>query len=108
MPVRQDVNTRQTAKTASPNTDTKVGMVSETLKAKVWSPFRVYFDDEAKSVSAVNGTGPFDVLPHHHNFITLLNTCDLALDTKEGIIKIKISGGVMHVHQNVVTVFLDV
>jgi F0F1-type ATP synthase epsilon subunit len=108
MPIRQDVNTSQPIKVAPSNPDSKMGVAGETLKAKVWSPFRVYFDDEAKSVSAVNGTGPFDVLPHHHNFITLLNTCDLALDTKGGMIKIKISGGVMHVRQNVVTVFLDV
>jgi F0F1-type ATP synthase epsilon subunit len=108
MPIRQDVNIAQSTKVISPNADAKMVKGEETLQAKVWSPFRVYFNDEAKSVSAVNGTGPFDVLPHHHNFITLLNSCDLALATKDGDIKIKISGGVMHVHQNVVTVFLDV
>jgi F0F1-type ATP synthase epsilon subunit len=80
----------------------------ETLLAKVWSPFRVYFNGRAKSISAVNGTGPFDVLPRHHNFITLLNRCDLKLQTGSGETTIKISGGVMHVHKNTVTVFLEV
>jgi len=108
MPVRQDVNVNRPTNVASPNVASKTALGGETPQAKVWSPFRVYFNDEARSVSAVNGTGPFDVLPHHHNFITLLSSCDLALDTKDGNIKIKISGGVMHVHQNVVTVFLDV
>ena len=80
----------------------------ETLLAKVWSPFRVYFNGRAKSISAVNGTGPFDVLARHHNFITLLNQCDLKLQTASGETTIKISGGVMHVHKNSVTVFLEV
>ena len=80
----------------------------ETLIAKIWSPFRIYFNGRAKSISAVNGTGPFDVLPHHHNFITLLNQCDLKLQTASGETTIKISGGVMHVHKNTVTVFLEV
>jgi F0F1-type ATP synthase epsilon subunit len=78
------------------------------LVAKIWSPFRVYFNGKAKSVSAVNGTGPFDILPHHHNFITLLNPCDLILETANGQTTVKISGGVMHVHKNIVTVFLEV
>ncbi|HVU59450.1 MAG TPA: hypothetical protein VHC98_01275 [Candidatus Saccharimonadales bacterium] len=78
------------------------------LHVKVWSPFRVFYDAEAVSVSGVNGTGAFDILPRHRNFITLLNSSDLVLQTKEGEIRIKISGGVMQVHSNVVTVFLEV
>jgi len=80
----------------------------DTLVAKIWSPFRVYFNGRAKSISAVNGTGPFDVLPHHHNFISLLNPCNLVLQTGSGETSIKISGGIMHVHKNAVTVFLEV
>ncbi len=102
------VNAHQPASQTSITAPKTASAAELTLQAKVWSPFRVYFDGKAKSVSAVNGTGPFDILPHHHNFITLLNACDLALNTPDGKIKIKISGGVMHVHQNTVTVFLEV
>ncbi len=80
----------------------------KTLHVKVWSPFRVYFDDQASSISGVNDTGTFDILPRHHNFISLLNPCELMLQTVDGLTKIKISGGVMHVHKNAVTVFLEV
>jgi F0F1-type ATP synthase epsilon subunit len=90
------------------NTDIAEKSGEETLLAKVWSPFRVYFNGIAKSISAINGTGPFDVLPHHHNFITLLNQCDLTLQTGSGETTIKISSGIMHVHKNIVTVFLEV
>ena len=91
---------------ATLNTSEESG--EDTLVAKIWSPFRVYYNGRAKSISANNGTGPFDVLPHHHNFITLLNPCDLVLQTGNGETTIKISGGIMHVHKNVVTVFLEV
>ena len=45
---------------------------SSTMRVKVYAPFKVYFDGEAKSMTAVNRVGPFDILPQHHNFISLL------------------------------------
>ncbi len=76
---------------------------------KVYSPFRVYFDGDGFSVSAVNDTGPFDILPHHHNFMTLLNPCDVLVDPLNGDKqKFTITRGVMHVKADKVIVFLDV
>ncbi len=81
-----------------------------TVKAKVYSPQHIYFDELATSVSAVNATGPFDILPGHHNFITLLDPCELQIRRpgKKEAQTIKISGGFMHVKANAVTVFLDI
>jgi F0F1-type ATP synthase epsilon subunit len=78
------------------------------LALKVWSPFRMYYNDTATSVSGVNATGPFDILPHHHNFITLLNPGELVIRNLRGELRIKITNGVMQVHDNIVTVFLEV
>ena len=78
------------------------------LNIKVYSPYQTYFDQPAYSLSAVNDTGPFDVLPKHHNFLTLLNPCDLFIKAPHGDKKIRISHGIMHVKNNKVTVFLDV
>ena len=76
---------------------------------KLYSPFKTYYDDDAKSISAENDTGPFDILPQHHNFITLLNPCEIVIYSVENNEKrIQISKGVMHVRNNKVTVFLDV
>lgn len=80
----------------------------EVLHVKVYSPYKLYFDDAAYSISAVNGTGEFDVLPRHHNFISLLDPCEMAIDSTRGPVPIKISGGIMHVRGNDVVVFLDV
>ena len=86
------------------NADDKLSM-----RVKVYSPFHDYYDGQAFSVSAVNDTGPFDILPKHHNFISLLNACEVIIrDVRGDERKIIISGGVMHVKANQVVVFLDV
>lgn len=79
-----------------------------TMHIKVYSPYKVYFDNEGESISAVNITGPFDILPQHHRFMTLLSACELVIRTKQREEKIRISGGLMHVKADQVTVFLDI
>lgn len=81
-----------------------------TMRIKVYSPFKTYFEDDGYSISGVNATGPFDILPHHHNFMTLLIAGELSIRTtgQPSIQKIRISGGLMHVKADKVTVFLDV
>lgn len=86
---------------------------SPIMHIKVHSPFKVYFDEDGYSISAVNATGPFDILPHHHNFLTLLTACELAIrpvlvGNNDEMRKIRISGGLMHVKADRVTVFLDI
>lgn len=78
------------------------------MHVKVYAPFRVYFDGLAQSISAVNTTGPFDILAQHHNFMTLLSPCDIVVRTESGEEKIPIQRGVMHVKADRVIVFLDV
>ncbi|HSW79399.1 MAG TPA: F0F1 ATP synthase subunit epsilon [Candidatus Saccharimonadales bacterium] len=80
-----------------------------TMTVKVYAPFKVYFEGDAFSISAASATGPFDILPRHHNFITLLLAGDVTVRPVEGQEqKIRISGGVMHVKKDNVVVFLDV
>ena len=81
---------------------------AQTMHIKIYSPFKVYFDGEANSISAESATGPFDILPKHHNFITLLEPCDAVVRTPSREETIRISGGVMHVKADDVIVFLDV
>jgi len=87
----------------------KKGNGQKTLHVKVHSPFKSYFEDDVLSVSAENGTGPFDILPKHHNFMTLLNPCELIIRKVDGHeIRIRIARGVMHVKADRAIVFLDV
>jgi F0F1-type ATP synthase epsilon subunit len=80
-----------------------------TMRVKVYAPFRVYYDDQAVSLSANNQVGPFDVLPHHRNFITLLEPGNVTvrLPGKDDFV-LPITRGIMHVRADDVRVFLDV
>lgn len=78
------------------------------MAVKVYSPYKVYFDGLAKSVTATSKTGEFDILPEHHNFITLLEPCDLVVRTEEEERVIPIAGGIMHVKADDLVVFLDI
>ena len=79
------------------------------MEVKVYSPSNSYYEGLAFSVSAENTTGAFDVLPKHHNFITLLSACELTIRTVDNKYqKIQISGGLMHVKADKVVVFLDI
>jgi F0F1-type ATP synthase epsilon subunit len=80
----------------------------EMMRVKLYSPFQTYFNGDAYSISGENKTGPFDILPRHHNFMTLLDAGELSISAPGGDLKIKISRGIMHVKENQTIVFLDV
>lgn len=82
---------------------------STTMKVKIYAPFKVYFDAMANSLTASNKIGPFDVLPQHHNFISLLEAGDIVVraDGKDDF-KMPIKRGIMHVKADFVRVFLDI
>ncbi len=103
-PVTQDDKERQQAVA-----DFNKGSDKTRMRVHVHSPFRDYYEGPAFSLSAESATGPFDILPHHHNFISLLVPCEIIIRTvDEGERRIRISGGIIHVKANKVIVFLDV
>ena len=94
--------------TTKTQTETAKVPASTDMHIKISSPFHVYFEDRANSISALNDTGPFDILPGHRNFMTLVSACELVIRTASGDQRIKIARAVMHVKADQVTVFLDV
>ena len=78
------------------------------ITVKVYAPFKVYYEGDCFSLSAINATGPFDVLPHHHNFLCMLVPSDLKIETPQGPRLIKVNRALMHVKAEKVTVFMDV
>lgn len=81
----------------------------DSMSVKVYAPFQVYFEGEALSVSAENATGPFDILPKHHNFLCMLVPCTLKVVPVKGKERsVKIHRALMHVKADSVVVFMDV
>lgn len=111
MVMRQDASTGELKDdgTPAPKDESTTADGKPTMHVKVYSPFKVYFDNQAFSISGVNATGPFDILPRHHPFISLLNPCELRIDAVEGDeSRIRVAGGIMHVKADKVSVFLQV
>jgi F0F1-type ATP synthase epsilon subunit len=105
MAVRQDASTGELVDDGKPVEGSADGT---SMLVKVYAPSKVYFEGEAQSISAASQTGPFDILPKHHNFITLLTACEIVVRTKTNEEKIRIQAGIMHVKADSVVVFLDV
>ncbi|MET0979950.1 MAG: hypothetical protein ABWX90_01690 [Candidatus Saccharimonadales bacterium] len=92
----------------APEQATKAHGGKPTIAIKVYAPFKIYYEGDGFSVSAVNETGPFDILPGHHNFLCMLVPCNLVIQTSDGQKDIKISRALMHVNADRVVVFVDV
>lgn len=114
MELTDDTSAQQTSPTPVaqaaevPPSGKKLKKEDLTFHLKIYSPYKTYFDGPARSISAANDKGPFDILPKHHNFLTLLNAGDLEVRTATEKETIKISRGIMHVKADDVTVFLDI
>lgn len=78
------------------------------LLIKVYTPFYTFYEGDARSLSAVNESGLFDILPGHHNFITMLQSCDIIIQTVDDKVEIPIVRGLLHIKKDKLTVFLDV
>lgn len=78
------------------------------LQVKIFSPFQTYYDGKAKSVSAVNKTGPFDVLSGHANFFSVVEPGDVQVDTGTAKHSYRIERGIIKVAGNEVTLFANV
>lgn len=84
-------------------------VTNATMHIKVHSPFKVYYDDQAVSVSATNKTGPFDILPRHKNFMTLISPGNIVVRSPgKPDFSLPVTRAVMHVKANQVVIFLDV
>lgn len=79
-----------------------------TMHVKIYAPFQVYYEGEAASVSAENATGPFDILPKHHNFMCMLVPCIIRVATPKGVKEVPAHRALMHVKADKVVVFMDV
>lgn len=110
MAVRQDASTGKMVDDGKPAE--KKELVDDKgeplMLVKVYSPFENYFDEPAYSISAENHTGPFDILPKHHNFMTLVSACDMKIVAPTGEKTIRINRAVMHVKADEIVVFLGV
>jgi F0F1-type ATP synthase epsilon subunit len=75
---------------------------------KIFSPYQTYYEGDAVSLSAVNRTGPFDILPGHINFFSLLTGGEVIINTGFQRLEFQIARGILRVNGAEVTLFADV
>ena len=80
----------------------------ETFPLKIFSPFNVYFEGDALAMSAVNATGPFDILAKHEDFLTILLPCKIIVQTAQGKKEIPLERGIVQVNKDRVWVFSNI
>lgn len=82
---------------------------SDKLIVKVFSPYQVFFEGSAVSLSACNPAGPFDVLYNHVNFFSILEAGDVVVDggSPATQLSIPIQRGFIKVADNTVTLFVN-
>jgi len=81
-----------------------------TSKLKVFAraPFEVYYQGEARAISATNNVGKFDILPGHADFFSLINPGQVTIVTDEEDMNIPISNGIVCVRNDEVMLFLNI
>jgi F0F1-type ATP synthase epsilon subunit len=69
---------------------------------------KVLYNDKAYSVSSVNDRGPFDVLPMHANFVSLIKKIVVIDANKPTEKSFPVDSGVLSASKDVVKVYLGI
>ncbi len=80
----------------------------ETFPVKVYSPFKVYFEGPALALSAVNASGPFDILAKHEDFLSILVPCMVVIQTPSGNHQIPLQKGIVQVNKDQLWLFANI
>ena len=78
------------------------------LRVNLRSPYQNYFSGSATSVTAINRLGPFDILPNHTPFFSLLVSGVVTVQTASERLEFKIQNGIIRTKNNQVDVFLNI
>lgn len=81
---------------------------TERLRVRILSPQGTVWEGEAESVSSVNSQGPFDLLPQHAHFISLIEHQPITIQTPEGEKSFAFDTAVVRLFDDIVTVYADI
>jgi F-type H+-transporting ATPase subunit epsilon len=78
------------------------------LKVIARAPFHLYFEGEAKVVSGANPVGPFDILPGHADFFSVMLPGEVIIEPKDGEpVTFDITNGIVTARDNEVMLFVN-
>lgn len=79
------------------------------LRVIARSPFHIYYEGAARRVSAANKVGPFDILPGHADFFSVMNPGKVVVEPETGDepVSFNITSGIVAVRDNEVMLFAN-
>jgi len=77
------------------------------LSVKIISPEEVMWEGRANAVSSENSQGPFDVLPEHANFITLIKSKPIVVHRSDGDTEFMFKRAVLHAINDIVSIYVQ-
>lgn len=77
------------------------------LHVRISNPDKILWEGEADWVSSVNSVGPFDILPLHSNFITVVRDQPVRIKTKTGIQEYSFDLCILYTNQNTVKIYTN-
>lgn len=80
---------------------------NEPLTVIARAPFEVYYEGPAEAVSAKNKVGPFDILPGHADFFSMLMPGEVIIETEHDPVSFQINNGIITVRDNEVMLFVN-
>jgi F0F1-type ATP synthase epsilon subunit len=80
---------------------------SAELHVMARAPFHKYYEGTAKSVSAANGVGKFDILPGHADFFSVMTPGEVVIETGVDTVNFAINNGVISVKDSEVKIFVN-
>ena len=80
----------------------------DSLRVQILSAKGTLWEGDARAVSSVNSQGPFDLLPEHAHFISLVENNQIVIHTSDGQQRFTFETAVVRLIDNVVTVYVDI
>lgn len=102
----QDQTDQKKKSTKSSKLDAKIS-ASAGIKVDIRSRKEQFFNGDAKTVTSLNDTGEFDVLPNHANFVTLIRAFIIIDKDLPSEKKFEIDNGVLAAKTGAVDIYLD-
>jgi F-type H+-transporting ATPase subunit epsilon len=82
--------------------------MSDSLSITIINAEQTLYEGPARALSSTNEEGPFDVLPMHSNFISIIKDFLIIHHEKGDKKELKIEGGVLRAFENRIQVFLGI
>ena len=83
-------------------------MATNILNVQISNPDKQIWQGQAKSVSSVNSNGPFDILPLHANFITIIENQPIKIQTPEGQKEFQFPNAIIYTSKNTVQIYTEI